>query len=70
MDKFIAARLDGMLFNVAAALDGIAHFMKANLSDADYEASIALIGGSMAGLAELSSKLYAEYPEIVPDKMK
>jgi hypothetical protein len=51
-------------------LDGIAHYMKNNLSPDEYSRLVQFIGQSMAGLFDLSSFLHSEFPDIVPKELQ
>ena len=70
MDKDVAIRLDGMLIGVRGNLDGIAHYMKNNLSSQEYDALIGHIGGSMGELVDISTSLHKQFPDIVPNELK
>jgi len=70
MDREIALRIDGMLMGVQGNLDGIAHYMKNNLSDEEYSNLVTLIGSSMAALFDVSQSLYAMFPDIVPAELR
>jgi hypothetical protein len=69
MDRDIAIRLDGMLLAARANLDSIGHYMKNNLSDAEYKSLIMSIGESMAALIDISSALQARFPDIIPKEL-
>jgi hypothetical protein len=69
MDRDVALRIDGMLIGVRGNLDGIAHYMKNNLSDHEYSDLVRSIGGSMAELIELSESLHSNFPDIVPKEL-
>jgi hypothetical protein len=66
VDRDAAIRLDGMLMNVRASLDGITHFMKSNLSDDEYSSLVTCIGHAMSATIDVSSHLHAKFPNIVP----
>src|SRR6266436_126757 len=70
MVRDIAIRLDGMLLGARGDLDGIAHYMKNNLSPSEYSRLIKCIGESMAALGDLSNALYSEFPDIVPKELR
>ena len=70
MDRDVALRLDGMLTGVCGNLDGIAHYMKNNLGSEEYDALIKHIGGSMGELFDISTSLYKQFPDIVPNELK
>ncbi len=69
MDRQVAIRIDGMLIGARGNLDGIAYYMKNNLSDEDYKNLIKAIGESMAALIEISTSLYSEFPDILPKEL-
>lgn len=69
MDRHIAIRLDGMLLGARANLDGIAHYMKNNLSPEEFSEAVRLIGKSMAALIDISSSLHSKFPDIVPKEL-
>jgi len=70
MKKDVAIRLDGMLLGVRGNLDGIAHYMKNNLSEDEYSSLVRAIGESMAALVDLSTSLYSSFPDIVPAELQ
>jgi hypothetical protein len=70
MDRDVAIRLDGMLMGVRGNLDGIAHYMKNNLSTQEYAALIGHIGESMGELIDISTSLHKTFPDIIPKELK
>lgn len=70
MDRDVAIRLDGMLFGVCGNLDGIAHYMKNNLSPEEFGALVGHIGASMAELGDISKELYRLFSDITPKELK
>lgn len=70
MDKDVAIRLDGMLMGVRGHLDGIAHYMKNNLSAPEYTALIGHIGASMGELIDISTSLHQQFPDIFPKELR
>jgi len=70
MDRDVAVRLDGMLFGAHANLDGIAHYMKNNLSADDYSRLAVSIGTAMAALMDISSDLHSRFADIVPKELR
>ena len=70
MTKDVALRIDGMLMGAMGHLDGIAHYMKGNLPPEEYRELVKLLGAAMAETVELSSRLYATFPDIVPKELK
>ena len=69
MDKMVAIRLDGMLMGARAHLDGIAHYMKNNLSEKEFSELISYIGSSMMGTVEFSQVIHREFPDIIPKEL-
>jgi hypothetical protein len=69
MDRDVAIRLDGMLIGVRGNLDGIAHYMKNNLSPDEFANLVVSIGSSMGELIELSSFLHSKFPNITPKEI-
>jgi hypothetical protein len=69
MDRDVAIRLDGMLIGVRGNLDGIAHYMKNNLSSEEFAKQVRLIGESMGALVEISCFLHSRFPDITPKEL-
>ena len=69
MDRHVAIRLDGMLLGARANLDGIAHYMKNNLSPEEFSEAVRSIGKSMGALIDISSSLHSKFPDIVPKEL-
>jgi hypothetical protein len=69
MDRDVAIRLDGMLIGVRGNLDGIAHYMKNNLSSDEFAKWVRSIGESMGALIEISSFLHSKFPDITPKEL-
>jgi hypothetical protein len=69
MDRHVAIRPDGMLLGVRADLDGIAHYMKNNLSPEEFSDAVRSIGKSMGALIDISSSLHSKFPDIVPKEL-
>lgn len=69
MDRHVAIRLDGMLLGARANLDGIAHYMKNNLSPEEFSEAVISIGKSMGALIDISSSLHSKFPDIVPKEL-
>ena len=69
MDRHVAIRLDGMLLGARANLDGIAHYMKNNLSPDEFSEAVRSIGKSMGALIDISSSLHSKFPDIVPKEL-
>lgn len=55
---------------VRGNLDGIAHYMKNNLSDEEHSRLVKSIGQSMAALSDLSRSLYSVFPDIPPAELR
>lgn len=70
MERNLAIRFDGMLMNAIGAIDGIAYYMKNNLSDEDYKKYLYLIGQSMGTLTDISIGLHTTYPDITPKELR
>lgn len=70
MKKDVAIRIDGMLLGARGNLDGIAHYMKNNLSEDEYSKLVQSIGQSMSALVDLSMSLYSLFPDILPAELR
>jgi hypothetical protein len=69
MDRDVAIRLDGMLIGARGNLDGIAHYMKNNLSPDEFSTLVRLVGKSMGNLIEISSFLHSKFSDITPKEL-
>jgi hypothetical protein len=69
MDRDVATRIDGMLMGARGNLDGIAHYMKNNLSDDEFSRLVISIGESMSALIDISTHLHSSFPDIVPKEL-
>jgi hypothetical protein len=69
MDRDVAIRVDGMLTGARANLDGIAHYMKNNLSPEEFADLVLSIGKSMSALIDISSSLHSRFPDIIPREL-
>jgi hypothetical protein len=69
MDRDVAIRIDGMLIGVRSELDGIAHYMKNNLSQNEFAHLALSIGKSMSALIDISTHLHSSFPDIVPKEL-
>jgi hypothetical protein len=69
MDRDVAIRVDGMLTGERANLDGIAHYMKNNLSPEEFADLVLSIGKSMSALIDISSSLHSRFPDIIPREL-
>jgi hypothetical protein len=70
MERDVALRIDGFLWAVRASLDSVAGYMKRNLSEAEYNKYIYLIGTSMAKTVQISNDLHRAFPDIVPEEFR
>ena len=70
MDRDIALRIDGMLIAIRGNLDGVAHYVKNNCTEAEFKRIVRQIGASMAETIEISNALHKEYPDIVPRELR
>lgn len=69
MDRDAAIRIDGMLLGARANLDGIAHYMKNNLSSEEFAEVVLSIGKSMSALIDISFSLHSKFPDIVSKEL-
>jgi hypothetical protein len=69
MDRDVAIRIDGMLLGARANLDGIAHYMKNNLSSEEFSEAVLSLGKSMSALIDISSSLHSKYLDITPKEL-
>ncbi len=69
MEKNVALRIDGMLIGARAYLDGVAYYMKQNLTPEDYAALVKPIAAAMAETVEVSAFLHATFPDITPKEL-
>jgi hypothetical protein len=69
MDRDAPVRIDGMLMGARANLDGIAHYMKNNLSSEEFSDLVLSIGKSMSALIDISSSLHSKFPDIIPKEL-
>jgi hypothetical protein len=58
-----------MLTGARANLDGIAHYMKNNLSPEEFADLVLSIGKSMSALIDISSSLHSRFPDIIPKEL-
>jgi hypothetical protein len=70
LERDVALRLDGIVSAIRSQLDWLAHLAKANLPDEDYQEMVMEVGTAMGAIYGISSKLYREFPDIVPAEMK
>jgi hypothetical protein len=69
MDRDVAIRIDGMLIGAQANLDGIAHYMKNNLSSEEFSEAVLSLGKSMSALIDISSSLHSKFLDITPKEL-
>jgi hypothetical protein len=69
VNRDVALRIDGMLTGIRGNLDGLAFYMKSNLSDEEYFQAIKQVGRAMGELVELSGSLHFEFPDIIPKEL-
>ena len=50
-------------------MNGIAHYMKNNLSEEEYKSFIGIVGATMGEAIEFSSLLHKMFPDIVPKEL-
>ena len=70
MNRDVALRIDGMLIAIRANLDGVAHYVKSNCSEAESKRIIRQIGATMAETIDISNALHQEHPDIVPRELR
>ncbi len=75
MKRDFALRVDSLLSGVRASLDSIASYMKNNIesgsiSEDEFKEFVGLIGSSMGETIKISNKLYALFPDVMPDELK
>ncbi len=69
MDRDAAIRIDGMLLGARSNLDGIAHYMKNNLSSEEVSDVVLSIGKAMSALIDISSSLHSKFPDIASKEL-
>ena len=69
MERDVAIRIDGMLSGVLASMNGIAHYMRNNLSEEEYKSLVGMVGAMMGEVIEFSSLLHKTFPDIVPKEL-
>jgi hypothetical protein len=70
MDRDAALRVDAMLMGIRASLDALAHYVKNNAPEDEFNPIRRLIGASMAETISISNLLHEKYPNIVPKELK
>jgi hypothetical protein len=70
MDRDVALRIDGMLIAIRGNLDGLAHYVKNNCTDAEFKRIARQIGATMGETIDISNDLYKEHPDIVPRELQ
>lgn len=69
MERDVAIRIDGMLGGVLASMEGVARYMKNNLSEEEYKTLVGMVGATMGEAVEFSSLLHRMFPDIVPKEL-
>jgi hypothetical protein len=69
MDRDAAIRIDGMLIGARANLDGIAHYMKNNLSSEEFSEVVLSLGKSLSALIDISASLHSKFIDITPKEL-
>ena len=70
MKRDVALRIDGLLIGIRNSLGYVATYMETNVSAEEFKKYVAFIGESMRATVKLSTRLYEEFPDIVPDELK
>lgn len=70
VDRDVILRIDGLLIGARGDLDGVAHYMKNNLSGRDYAEVIQPIGRTMTELIDISSRFRSRFPDIAPKELR
>lgn len=70
MERDVALRIDGMLIAIRGNLDGVAHYVKNNCTEAEFKRIVRQIGAAMAETIEISNALYQEHPDIMPSELR
>jgi hypothetical protein len=70
MDRDVALRIDGMLIAIRSNLDGVAHYVKNNCTEAEFKRIARQIGAGMGETIDISNALHQEHPDIVPRELK
>jgi hypothetical protein len=70
MDRDVALRIDGPLNAVRSSLDGLAHYVNNNCSEAEFKRIARQIGAAMGWTIDISNALYQEHPDIVPRELQ
>jgi hypothetical protein len=65
MERDVAIRIDGMTISVRAALDGLSHYLKSNLSPEEYSETVRHVGSAMGELVCLSALLHSRFPSLL-----
>jgi len=70
MKRDVALRIDGLLIGVRESLGYVVTYMETNVSAEEFKKYAQFIGESRGGTVKLSTRLYDEFPDIVPDELK
>jgi hypothetical protein len=66
MDRDVALRIDGYMIALGAVFSSAAEYLGNNVSNDEKAELIQIIGRGFGAVVELSNKLYAQHPDIVP----
>jgi hypothetical protein len=70
MDRDVALRIDGYMIALGAVFSSVAEYVRNNVPEHQQAEYIQTIGKGFGAVVELSNKLYAEHPDIVPKEMR
>ena len=70
MKRDVALRIDGLLIGIRNSLGYVSTYMERNLAAEEFKKYAAFIGESMGATVKLSTRLYEEFPDTVPDELK
>jgi len=70
MDRDVALRVDGYMIALGAVFSSVAQYVRNNVPEDQRHEYIQTIGKGFGAVVELSNKLYAEHPDIVPKEMR
>lgn len=69
MDRDVAIRIDGMVHGILNSALTLHHYMKNNMTNAEFEALRMHAAKTAGEMHELSQSLYAQFPDIVPKEL-
>ena len=70
MDRDVALRIDGYMIAVGAIFSSAAEYIRNNAPENQQSEYIQILGKGFGAAVDLSNKLYAEHPDIVPKEMR